>query len=84
MFWNDSTGTNSYSSPLQQIGFVGFFFVNFQNVRNDLVEVCRFLYCAPQKVILREGHHSAALYFILDGEVNVSKMVNSIVNIIIS
>lgn len=50
-----------------------------QNIREHLVDICHFMYCAPQRVILREGHHASALYFVLDGEINVSKRAYSIV-----
>ncbi|XP_037048079.1 uncharacterized protein LOC119082622 [Bradysia coprophila] len=48
-----------------------------ETFRGHLMEICHFLYCNAGRVILREGHHPSALYFILDGEVNVSKKVYS-------
>ncbi|KAG4079286.1 hypothetical protein HA402_007978 [Bradysia odoriphaga] len=48
-----------------------------ESFRGHLMEICNFLYCNAGRVILREGHHPSALYFILDGEVNVSKKAYS-------
>lgn len=78
MFRNDSNGTDTFVNniPARIIFFVELI---SQNMKNHLVEICHFMYCAPQRVILREGHRSSALYFILDGEINVSKRKYSIV-----
>lgn len=43
-------------------------------VRSRLARVCFYLFFEAGKVIVKEGHPPGAMYFILDGEIAVTKM----------
>ncbi|XP_031828785.1 uncharacterized protein LOC116425343 [Nomia melanderi] len=45
------------------------------NLRESVAHVCRYQYLKPGRVIVRQGREAENLYFILNGEVNLSKSV---------
>ncbi|KAG5343547.1 CNBD2 protein, partial [Acromyrmex charruanus] len=46
-----------------------------ENVRENLAAVCFYQYLPSGRVIVRQGHKARNLYFIINGEVNLSKVV---------
>lgn len=44
-----------------------------EHVKQSLASVCRYQYFSPNKVIVRQGHKAENLYFIIDGEVSLSR-----------
>lgn len=44
------------------------------NVRENLATTAMFSYFGPGRKLVSEGHPSIAMYFIISGKVNVSKM----------
>ncbi|XP_037030101.1 uncharacterized protein LOC119069968 isoform X2 [Bradysia coprophila] len=49
-----------------------------QKFQDCLVKSCNFSYFNSGRLLTREGHYASAIYFLLDGEVTVSKRVYSI------
>ncbi|XP_012063936.1 PREDICTED: uncharacterized protein LOC105627259 [Atta cephalotes] len=46
-----------------------------EDLRKDLAAACFYQYLSSDRVIVRQGHKARNLYFILNGEVNLSKVV---------
>ncbi|XP_043469974.1 uncharacterized protein LOC122503478 [Leptopilina heterotoma] len=44
------------------------------NLRESLAPVCRYQYVTAQRVIVRQGHPPEALYYIVSGQVDLSKI----------
>lgn len=44
-----------------------------QKIRSRLSRVAQYLYYTQNRVIIREGHFANAIYFILDGEITVTR-----------
>ncbi|XP_024945999.1 cyclic nucleotide-binding domain-containing protein 2-like [Cephus cinctus] len=46
-----------------------------EEIKESITAVCRYQYLGPGRVIVRQGHKAFALYYILNGEVNLSRIV---------
>ncbi|XP_018340715.1 PREDICTED: uncharacterized protein LOC108747623 [Trachymyrmex septentrionalis] len=46
-----------------------------ENLRKNLADVCFYQYLPPNRVIVRQDHKAQNLYFIMNGEVSLSKVV---------
>ncbi|KAL6448422.1 hypothetical protein ACFW04_000385 [Cataglyphis niger] len=46
-----------------------------EDLRKSLAAVCIYQYLSADRVIVRQGHKAKNLYFIMNGEVNLSKIV---------
>ena len=46
-----------------------------ENLKQSMAVVCRYQYLGPNRVIVRQGHPANALYYIVKGEVNLTKIV---------
>lgn len=44
------------------------------NIRESLAPVCRYQYVTAQRVIVRKGHQPEALYYIVSGQVDLTKI----------
>lgn len=45
-----------------------------EDLRKNLAAVCIYQYLPPDRVIVRQGRRAENLYFIINGEVNLSKV----------
>lgn len=43
-------------------------------VREELASCARYQYLGPGRMVLREGHEAHAVYFVLNGEITVSRL----------